>query len=59
MTPARDEIVWLTGEKVRPWEMLVKFKHGECPPKICYKLLIRDDMKDTTVWEREPSRFLD
>jgi hypothetical protein len=59
MTPAVNEIVWLTGEKVKPWEFNVKFKQGECPSRICYKFLIRDDGADTTVWEREPSRFLD
>ena len=59
MTPAKKEVVWLTGEKVMPWEFYVKFKHGECPTKIIYKYLIRNDMSDTTVWEREPSRVLD
>lgn len=59
MQVAQKEIVWLTGENVRPWEMHVKFKQGECPPKITYKYLIRDDTKSTTVWEREPSRYLD
>ena len=43
MKEATDEIVWLTGEKVRPWEFYVKFKQGECPSKIIYKYLIRDD----------------
>ena len=26
MKEAAEEIVWLTGEKVRPWEFYVKFK---------------------------------
>ena len=31
MVEASQEIEWLTGEKVKPWEFQVKFKHGECP----------------------------
>jgi hypothetical protein len=44
---------------VKPWELEVAFKQGECPTRIVYKYSIRDDKQDTTVWEREPSRFLE
>ena len=44
---------------VKPWELEVTFKQGECPNRIVYKYSIRDDKLDTTVWEREPSRFLE
>tara|TARA_B110000285_G_C15051138_1_gene577049 strand:- start:176 stop:778 length:603 start_codon:yes stop_codon:yes gene_type:complete len=30
----------------------------ECPKHICYKYSIRNDSKDNTVWEREPSRYI-
>ena len=53
------DVVWLTGEKVKPWKWLVTFKQIECPTKICYKYSIRNDSKDDTVWEREPSRYCD
>ena len=59
MQEAKQEVTWLTGEKVRPWEFFTTFKHGVCPTKIIYKLLYRNDEKDTNVWEREPSRVLD
>lgn len=59
MNKAFNEIVWLTGQKVKPWVLPVTFKQGECPKKITYKYLIRNDKVDTTVWEREPSRYLD
>ena len=59
MQVAPKEVVWLTGEKVRPWELPVRYKQGECPPRIAYKYLIRNDEKQTTVWEREPSRALE
>ena len=59
MQLAQNDVVWLTGEKVRPYNMPVTFKHGVCPTRITYKYLIRNDQKNTTVWEREPSRFMD
>lgn len=53
-----EEIVWLTGEKVRPWVYPVTYKQGECPKYIKYKYSIMNDSKNETVWEREPSRVL-
>ena len=58
METSKKEVVWLTNERVRPWELRVSFKHGVCPSKIIYKYSIRNDREDTTVWEREPSRVL-
>ena len=59
MERAKQDVVWLTGEKVRPWQFPVTYKQGECPGKITYKYLVRNDKRDTNVWEREPSRKLD
>lgn len=59
MQRAKQDVVWLTGEKVRPWEFRVAFKHGVCPRKIIYKYSVRNETKETNVWEREPSRVLD
>ena len=58
MSIAKKEIVWLTGMKVKPWEHFVTFDQMECPKHICYKYSIRNDKKDNTVWEREPSRYI-
>lgn len=58
MTKAKNEVVWLTGMKVRPWEWNVTFDQTVCPKHICYKYSIRNDKKDDTVWEREPSRYV-
>mmetsp|Transcript_10582 Transcript_10582/g.17763 ORF Transcript_10582/g.17763 Transcript_10582/m.17763 type:complete len:292 (-) Transcript_10582:483-1358(-) len=58
MRESLNEVKWLTEEYVRPWELKVRFKHGECPSKITYKYSIRNDVEDTTVWEREPTRIL-
>jgi hypothetical protein len=51
--------VWLTGEKVKPWEWSIEFGQTTCSKRICYKYSIRNDSKDDTVWEREPSRYVD
>mmetsp|Transcript_17659 Transcript_17659/g.29840 ORF Transcript_17659/g.29840 Transcript_17659/m.29840 type:complete len:229 (+) Transcript_17659:558-1244(+) len=59
MNESQSEVVWLTGERVRPWDFSVNFKQGECPQRIIYKYSIRNDSEDTTVWEREPSRVLE
>jgi hypothetical protein len=58
MQKAKNEVVWLTGEKVRPWEFPVVFKHGVCPKHIIYKYSIHNEKLKTNVWEREPSRVL-
>ena len=58
MTHAKKEVVWLTGMKVRPWEWGVIFNQNICPKHICYKYSIRNDKQDDTVWEREPSRYV-
>lgn len=58
MKESKEEIVWLTGQKVRPWEFFVNFKQGVCPKHMIYKYSIRNDAEGTTVWEREPSRVL-
>lgn len=58
MTAAEQEVVWLTGMKVRPWEWFVTFNQIVCPKHICYKYSVRNDTKDDTVWEREPSRYV-
>jgi hypothetical protein len=58
MHQSANEVVWLTGMKVKPWEWFVHFNQIECPKKICYKYSIRNDTKDDTVWEREPSRYV-
>ena len=55
---AKKDVIWLTGEAVKPWEYHVSFKSEYCPEKLTYKYSVRNDEQDTTVWEREPSRFL-
>ena len=59
MAVAQKEVVWLTGEKVHPWEFPVMFRQNEIPNRIIYKYSIRNEKKDTYVWEREPSRVLE
>ena len=44
---------------MQPFEFTCMFKQGVCPTKIIYKYSIRNDVEETTVWEREPSRVLD
>ena len=53
-----EEVVWLTGETVRPWVYPVMYKQGECPKYIKYKYSVMHDGKNECVWEREPSRVL-
>jgi hypothetical protein len=55
---AKKDVIWLTGEAVKPWDYHVSFKSEYCPEKLTYKYSVRNDDQDTTVWEREPSRFL-
>ena len=54
-----EERVWLTGEKVRPWEISVRFSQLDLPQRICYKYSLYNEQKDQIVWEREPSRYLE
>jgi hypothetical protein len=52
-----DEVVWLTGERVRPWEHKIHLNSSEDTlMNFDYKYSIRNETKDITVWEREPSR---
>lgn len=59
MHQACEEVVWLTGMKVKPWEWKVVFDQNVCPKYICYKYSFRNEEEDHTVWEREPSRYVD
>lgn len=59
MKLSKSDVVWLTGEKVKPWEFQVTFNQGTCPYLLKYKYSIHDNDKDLNVWEREPSRELD
>eukprot|EP00347_Sterkiella_histriomuscorum_P011252 403373163 len=52
-----EEITWLTGQKVRPWEYRVRVQQSDFKQRITYKYSIRNDLKDYTIWEREPSRY--
>ena len=53
-----EEVTWLTGQRVKPWEFRVKMSQIELAKKICYKYSIKNDKEDYTIWEREPSRYL-
>lgn len=54
-----NEITWLTGEKVRPWELKLRHSTVKTPRRVVYKYSIRNDAEDYTIWEREPSRVID
>ena len=56
---SEEDVVWLTGEKVKPWVHTIEFSHATCPKFICYKYSIYDQETQLTVWEREPSRYVD
>lgn len=49
---------WLTGELVQPWEICVRFSRVSFPPQLVYKYSLWNELDDTVVWEREPSRYL-
>lgn len=51
-----DERAWLTGQRVSAWEYKMRINQTTFNQKIVYKYSIRNDDKDTTLWEREPSR---
>jgi hypothetical protein len=53
-----DEITWLTGEKVRPWEYVIRQRQSDLKTNITYKYSIINTKKDYTIWEREPSRYV-
>jgi hypothetical protein len=59
MKLSKNDVVWLTGEKVKPWVFPVTFHQGVCPKYIKYKYSIHNPIEDVNVWEREPSRVLD
>jgi len=58
-----NERIWLTGEKVKPWEMQrvrwsnVPDSGSKMPDKLIYKYSLYNQ-KEETIWEREPSREL-
>ena len=55
------ERVWLTGEKIKPWELTIRFSQLDFPDdnfRLVYKYSLCDVVKDQIVWEREPSRYL-
>jgi len=69
------EITWLTGQQVIPWVKTVTFPITEKSPHITYKsdqmsanvgpahitykYSIHCDENDYSIWEREPSRYLE
>ena len=54
------ERVWLTGEKVKPWEMTrVRWRHDQMPGRLIYKYSLYDYKENVALWEREPSRMLE
>ena len=59
MDKSQVEVVWLTGQPVKPWNHFVTFDQKLCPKMIQYKYSIRNDKEDDTVWEREPTRCCD
>lgn len=48
----------MTGEKVRPWEIIVRFSSVDFPQRLVYKYSLLNEINDTIIWEREPSRYL-
>lgn len=54
-----QEITWLTGQKVKPWAFRVRLSQLDLMKKLTYKYSIMNDLKEYTIWEREPSRYLD
>ena len=50
------EEVWHTGEKVRPWVFDTTLSWEE--KNFEYKYSLYDSTKDSSMWEREPSRRL-
>jgi len=55
MKESKEEIVWLTGQKVRPWEFFVNFKQGVCPKHMIYKYSIRND---SNIWRNVDKVFI-
>ena len=53
-----EERIWLTGQKVKPWEFLLKVKSSTFTGRLVYKYSIMNDSSQYTIWEREPSRML-
>ena len=55
------ERVWLTGEKIKPWEKHIRFSQLDFPDsnfRLVYKYSLNNSIKDQIIWEREPSRYL-
>mmetsp|Transcript_14764 Transcript_14764/g.14361 ORF Transcript_14764/g.14361 Transcript_14764/m.14361 type:complete len:297 (-) Transcript_14764:36-926(-) len=51
-----QERVWLTGQKVSPWDFVMTHSMADIPEKIEYKYSIINDEDVYAIWEREPSR---
>lgn len=52
-----EEMTWLTGQRVKPWEFRVRLSQVDFKQRITYKYSIKNDKEDYTIWEREPSRY--
>ena len=59
LTESEDEVIWLTGEKVKPWVYYIEFDQKTCPKVICYKYSIYDKDTQILIYEREPNRWVD
>lgn len=54
------EMTWLTGQRVKPWEYSVRMSsEPDKLKRITYKYSIRCDETDLSIWEREPSRYVE
>ena len=58
MIKSDTEIKWLTGTTVRPWVFSVRQRQSDLKMLITYKYSIYCQEKDQSVWEREPSRYV-
>lgn len=59
LTESEEEVIWLTGEKVKPWVYTIEFDQKTCPKVICYKYSIYDKDTKMIIYEREPNRWVD
>ena len=53
-----QEIAWLTGQKLTPWVFELELEQKDIK-RITYKYSIRCEEKDYSIWEREPSRYIE
>lgn len=58
MQLSKDEVTWINGEKVRPYQFKTSVFHGEEPLSLRYRYVV-ESSDGSRLWERDPNRTVE